>query len=129
MSDLPARNKEAVDWRSDFVVMKFGGTSVEDAAAVRQVSQLVKRQRRYRPIVVVSALAGVTDQLLSAGNAAAERRQEFAKEILERLRQRHLQIAAELVGGEEHTNLGCELENAFQLLRNVVDSIVATLAL
>jgi aspartate kinase len=125
MSDLPARNKEAVDWRSDFVVMKFGGTSVEDAAAVRQVSQLVKRQRRYRPIVVVSALAGVTDQLLSAGNAAAERRQEFAKEILERLRQRHLQVAAELVGAEEHTNLGCELESAFQLLHNLVDNIAA----
>jgi aspartate kinase len=125
MSDLPARNKEAVDSRSDFVVMKFGGTSVEDAAAIRRVSYLVKRQRRDRPIVVVSALAEVTDQLVSAGKSAAEGQLEFAQEILERLRQRHLQIAAELVGAEEHTNLGCELENAFQLLRNVVDSIVA----
>ena len=80
MRDLPAKNKEGADWRSDFVVMKFGGTSVEDAAAIRRVSQLVKRQRRYGPIVVVSALAEVTDQLVSAGKSAAEGQREFAKE-------------------------------------------------
>jgi aspartate kinase len=125
MSDLPARNKEAVDWRSDFVVMKFGGSSVEDAPAIRRVSQLVKRQRRYRPIVVVSALAEVTDQLLSAGNAAAERRQKFAKEILQRLRERHAEIAAELLSAEEHKSLCSELESAFLLLQTLVDSIPA----
>ena len=125
MSDLPARNKEAVDWRSEFIVMKFGGTSVEDAGAIRRVSQLVKRQRRYRPIVVVSALAGVTDQLLSAGNAAAERRHEFTREILHGLRQRHAKVAAELVTAEEYNSLYSELETAFQLLHNLVDSIAA----
>ena len=125
MSDLPVRNKEAVDRRSDCVVMKFGGTSVEDAAAIRRVSQLVKRQRQCHPIVVVSALADVTDHLLSAGSAAAETRQEFANEILESLRERHAQVAAELVGSEECRSLWCELENAFQLLHNLVDSIAA----
>jgi aspartate kinase len=125
MSDLPARNKEAVDWRSDFVVMKFGGTSVEDAAAIRRVSQLVKRQRPYRPIVVVSALAEVTDQLVSAGKSAAEGQRESAKEILERLRQRHAGVAAELLSTEEHESLCSELETAFQLLHDLVDSIAA----
>ena len=125
MSDLPAQNKEAMDWRSDFVVMKFGGTSVEDAAAIRRVSYLVKRQRRHRPIVVVSALAEVTDQLVSAGKSAAEGRRESAKEILERLLQRHAAVAAELLSAEEHKNLCSELENAFQLLHSLVDSIAA----
>jgi aspartate kinase len=125
MNDLPVRNKEAVDWRSDFVVMKFGGTSVEDAAAIRRVSQLVKRQRRYRPIVVVSALAEVTDQLISAGKSAAEGQRESAKEILERLRQRHAEVAAELLSAEELKSLCSELENTFQLLHTLVDSIAA----
>jgi len=125
MSDLPVRTKEAVDWRSDFVVMKFGGTSVEDAAAIRRVSQLVKRQRRYQPIVVVSALAEVTDQLVSAGKSAAEGQRESAKEILERLRQRHAVVAAELLSADEHESLCSDLETAFQLLHSLVDSIAA----
>src|SRR6266550_3027511 len=125
MSDLPAQNKEAVDRRSDFVVMKFGGTSVEDAAAIRRVTELVKRQRRYRPIVVVSALAEVTDQLVSAGKSAAEGQREFAKQILERLRQRHAKVAAELLSAEEHQSLCSELETAFQLLHRLIDSIAA----
>jgi aspartate kinase len=125
MSDLPVRDKEAVDWRSDFVVMKFGGTSVEEAAAIRRVSQLVKRQRRYRPIVVVSALAEVTDQLVSAGKSAAEGKRESAKEILERLRQRHAEVAAGLLSAEEYNCLCFELESAFELLHNLVDNIAA----
>src|SRR5207253_9952996 len=94
MSDLPARNKEAVNWRSDFVVMKFGGSSVEDAAAIRRVSQLVRRQGRYRPIVVVSALADVTEQHVTAGKSAADGKLESAKESLERLRHRHAEVRA-----------------------------------
>ena len=125
MSDLPARNKEAVNWRSDFVVMKFGGTSVEDAAAIRRVSRLVRRQRRYRPIVVVSALAEVTDQLVTAGKSAAEGKRESAKEILKRLRQRHAEVAAELLSADEHKSLCSQLERAFQLLHTLIDSIAA----
>ena len=51
--------------------MKFGGTSVEDAAAIRRLCQLVARPSAQRPVVVVSALAKVTDQLMNAGWAAA----------------------------------------------------------
>ena len=55
----------------DVVVMKFGGTSVEDAAAIRRLIGIVRSRLGSRPVVVVSALARVTDQLLEAGNAAA----------------------------------------------------------
>ena len=51
--------------------MKFGGTSVEDAAAIRRLCQLVARPSAQPRVVVVSALAKVTDQLMSAGEAAA----------------------------------------------------------
>ena len=46
MNQLSNESHEATGRRGDCVVMKFGGTSVEDAAAIRRVSQLVKRRLR-----------------------------------------------------------------------------------
>ena len=62
------------DRGDDVVVMKFGGTSVEDASAVRRLVDIVESRMGARPVVVVSALARVTDQLLEAGRAAAKGR-------------------------------------------------------
>ncbi|MFK7738982.1 MAG: aspartate kinase [Planctomycetota bacterium] len=57
------------------IVMKFGGTSVGGAAAIRQVVGVVRSQVAAsavrRAVVVVSAHAGVTDALLDAAHAAA----------------------------------------------------------
>ena len=87
--------------RSECVVMKFGGTSVEDAAAIRRLCRLVARPSSERPIVVVSALAKVTDQLMNSGWAAAAGQLDSAREILQVLRQRHKTVAIGLVKGDE----------------------------
>ncbi len=50
--------------------MKFGGTSVGDARSIRQVVQIVRQQLARRPVVVVSAHAGVTDALLAVAQRA-----------------------------------------------------------
>ena len=47
------------------IVSKFGGTSVADADAIRRVAAIVAARGDERPLVVVSALAGVTDALLA----------------------------------------------------------------
>ena len=54
------------------VVMKFGGTSVEDATAINRTAGIVqgRRDKGLTPIVVVSAIAKITDQLLAAAAAA-----------------------------------------------------------
>jgi len=49
-------------------IMKFGGTSVGDAGSFENVAQIVRGQLRNVPIVVVSALSGVTDKLLASTN-------------------------------------------------------------
>src|SRR2546428_12610124 len=54
-------------------VLKFGGTSVEDAAACARVAGIVRAHGRARPVVVVSALAGVTDALLGRAREGALR--------------------------------------------------------
>ncbi len=53
------------------IVMKFGGTSVSNAARIREVVGIVKSQLSSEPIVVVSALGGVTDSLINIGKEAA----------------------------------------------------------
>ena len=52
------------------IVMKFGGTSVGTPARIQQVHEIVTRQSDQQPIVVVSAVGGVTDLLIEAGNKA-----------------------------------------------------------
>jgi len=85
------------------IVMKFGGTSVEDAVAIRRAADIVKARLADRPVVVVSAMAKVTDQLLAAGRAAANGDRDQALAISAGLRDRHLRTAAELLGPSQHS--------------------------
>src|SRR5436309_10246930 len=52
------------------IVIKFGGTSVGDADRVANAVAIVAKRQHLRPIVVVSALAGVTNELIAATEAA-----------------------------------------------------------
>ncbi len=81
-----------------YVVMKFGGTSVEDAAAMRRTAAIVagRRSGAVQPIVVVSAMSKVTDQLLLAATTAARGEREGALAISARLLVRHQAVAEEL---------------------------------
>src|SRR5262245_41042160 len=75
------------------IVMKFGGTSVARPAAIRQVGQIVKRFAGRRPVVVVSALAGVTDDLLAAAEAAARGKSAASARARRGIESRHLAAA------------------------------------
>ena len=78
-------------------VMKFGGTSVADAHAFENVARIVSSQRNVAPVVVVSAMSGVTDALLNATVVAGEGRAGEAIDLLEDTFHRHYQTAAELL--------------------------------
>jgi len=108
------------------IVMKFGGTSVEDAPAIERVAEIVRSRAADDPVVVVSALARVTDQLLGAGKAAASGDRERALDLLAGLRQRHLQTASELLSGTDLFKLQPALETSFNLLQELLTG-VATL--
>jgi aspartate kinase len=83
----------------NLVVMKFGGTSVEDPEAIVRTAAIVAGRvaQGRQPVVVVSALARVTDQLLRAAAAAAAGDRTGALAISSRLRARHRDTAAALV--------------------------------
>ena len=74
------------------IVMKFGGTSVEDAAAIDRSCGIVAQRISRRPMVVVSALAGTTNGLLEAGRLAGERKLDQALAIIAPLENRHVEL-------------------------------------
>jgi aspartate kinase len=98
------------------IVMKFGGTSVGDAANIRRVVELVRARLKDRPCVVVSAHSGVTDALLDQAHKAVSGKHDLAG-----LHARHAKIAEELgVEVPAHAPL---LQELADLLRGI--SLVA----
>ena len=55
------------------IVMKFGGTSVESAEAIRRVAGIVRARIDRHPIVVVSAMGKTTNKLLAIASAVGAR--------------------------------------------------------
>jgi aspartate kinase len=81
------------------IVCKFGGTSVQDAAAIRRLIQIIRDRASERPLLVVSALAGVTDELLALARLA-ESDGSAPQARLDALMARHEVTARELPGAE-----------------------------
>ena len=74
------------------VVLKFGGTSVADAAAVRRLTSIVRHEAQPS-VVVVSALAGVTDALLTLADLARAGERSEVDRAIGLLQERHLELA------------------------------------
>jgi len=113
--------------RPQLVVMKFGGTSVEDAAAMRRTAAIVRgrRERGLQPVVVVSAMAKVTDQLLAAAAAAGRGEKADALAIASRLRHRHIETANNLLCGELFIEVEQSIQRRFDSLDNLLRGIAA----
>ncbi len=79
------------------IIIKFGGTSLGDAQRVARAIDIVAERQDRKPIVVVSALAGVTNDLVAATEAARECNVERVNEIIGAVRQRHEDVAMRLV--------------------------------
>ncbi|MBN8879913.1 MAG: bifunctional aspartate kinase/homoserine dehydrogenase I [Sphingobacteriales bacterium] len=86
-------------------VLKFGGTSVANAENIRKVVGIVTdADKKDKTIVIVSALGGVTDLLLSASSLAAEGDESY-KEKLAVVEQRHLEAVKQLIPVAQQSQL------------------------
>ena len=103
------------------IVMKFGGTSVQDAKAIDRVSSIVQGRLAQRPVVVVSAMSKVTDTLLTMARAAGAGERKAALKLCRSLQERHYNTASELLGTalftQFHAELGADFEALDELLR------------
>jgi aspartate kinase len=107
--------------------MKFGGTSVEDAQAMKRTAGIVlgRRERGMEAVVVVSAMAKVTDLLVSAASAAGRGDKAGSLAIGARLRHRHVDTAAALLEAERFGRLQATLHQEFDALDDLLRGIAA----
>lgn len=84
----------------DLHVLKFGGTSMNDHKTWKQVLEIIKNYEY--PIVVVSATAKTTRQLIAAGKLAADNKLEEALEMGESIKLRHLEIIRNFLEENPH---------------------------
>jgi aspartate kinase len=78
------------------LVMKFGGTSVGAVPQIETAARIVESQRSLKPVVILSAMAGVTDALLDAGDAAVQGRTQDRDDKLWEIRSKHDRAINEL---------------------------------
>ncbi len=71
------------------IVMKFGGTSVGSAEAIRRLTDIVRGRLDRKPVIVVSAVSGVTNRLIAAAQSAQKRGTEPERAMKELARIHH----------------------------------------
>ncbi len=118
------------------VVLKFGGTSVADVEAVRRVVAIIARERRPR-VVVVSALAKVTDALLDLSRIAAAGHGAEAEARAAEIARRHLDMAGAITAAPRRAALEqligelaadlCTLVRGVVLVRDVSPALLDTI--
>ena len=77
-------------------VLKFGGTSVANAENIKKVRDILQLKKGEKTVVVISALGGVTDELLKCGSLAANGDSCY-KDALQKLTERHLNVVKQLL--------------------------------
>src|SRR5499427_690054 len=105
------------------IVMKFGGTSVESAAAIERVASIVKARAGRKPVVVVSAMGKTTNKLLAIANSAIAGKREDYIQQLHDLRDMHSREARQVVPLADRAALDRTLDEHFQELTELVKGL------
>src|SRR5260370_4519228 len=106
-------------------IMKFGGTSVEDSAAFRNVAHIVNSAGPERIVVVVSAIGGFTDALLSSVEQANDGDARTATRCFDQGFERHRAIANQLLGGQTKAQCEAALADASDQIRELHKIVAA----
>lgn len=104
------------------ITMKFGGTSVGDLQRLQEVAAIVHAYLPRRPVVVASAMSGVTNTLLDTAQLAVLRDTEKVKKNVDALKEKHLDVANTLLKHavrhkeliQRHAQLIDELSNLYR---------------
>jgi aspartate kinase len=105
------------------IVMKFGGSSVESAAAIERVAGIVKAHLQRTPVVVVSAMGKTTNKLLAVASAAIDgHRHEYIRQLQD-LRDFHSRESRQIVPLAERAALDRMLDEHFQELTELVKGL------
>lgn len=104
-------------------VLKFGGTSVANAKNIQLTIDIVKEKiKSDRTIVVVSALSGVTDLLLNAGNTAAAGNQDYQKYIQD-IELKHFEVVKSLIPIQHQSSYLSLVKKAINELEDICNGL------
>jgi aspartokinase/homoserine dehydrogenase 1 len=104
-----------------WIVHKFGGSSLADSGCFRRVAEIVSAPCQDNVAVVVSAMRGVTDQLLGCIDRAA--RSADVGETIEAMRVRYMTAASELLPAPVCAELGAAFESEIADIENVLRAL------
>jgi aspartate kinase len=107
------------------IVLKFGGSSVDGAAAIERVTALVRERLDRRPVVVVSAMAKTTRRLLASAEAAAAGNLPAALALCEEIAEFHRRVGEAVVPAAGRAALAAALDRAFTALRALLAELAA----
>jgi aspartate kinase len=105
------------------IVMKFGGTSVQDTEAFVRVSSIIEAEKENSPVVVTSAMAKVTDALIQAFETAKRGNAKEGFQILENHLRRHEKVSHDLLDEDRQKRFKQELSFAKQELKDLLTRV------
>ncbi len=104
------------------IVLKFGGTSMGSKESLQQVMDIIKQRLPEKIIVVVSAMSGITDELLNAGKFAATQDDQW-REILKKAEQRHLDTITGMIPSGDQQGISAIVKNIFSDIKDLCNGI------
>ena len=102
-------------------VLKFGGSSVGTAQSISSVKRIVESTEQP-VIVVVSALGGVTDKLISVSKQAASSDAAY-RTVVDELQARHHQLIADVVPANRQAKLTEQIDALFEEMRSILHGV------
>lgn len=107
------------------LIIKFGGTSVGTPAAMQQAAEIVRSQEGAwdRIVVVISAMSGVTNTLISCAEAALLRKEDEYREMISKLQERHFEAIHTLAPKAMQEKLQSDIDKQLDNLKAYCDSI------
>src|SRR6185503_8014486 len=105
------------------IVMKFGGTSVEDAPSIERVVEIIRARLSLKPIIVVSAMGKTTRKLLQAAEASAAGDNRTTLGLVADLKTRHLSEARRLVKKSDGREVFSLIEKHFDELKKLLEGL------
>ena len=104
-------------------VLKFGGSSVANAATIEKVIHIIENQSSTTPLyVVVSAMGGITDLLLQAGEEASNNNEAY-KQTLATIEQRHFDAIKELIPITSQSAIISKVKSELNALESLCEGV------
>ena len=101
-------------------VLKFGGTSVGSVKSILSLKRIVEKEARRQPIVVVvSALGGLTDMLISTSRLAQEGKEEWKEQFEQMVDRHHKMIDTIITDTNDRETLFNKVDSLFEQLHSI----------